>query len=131
MRYFYFLHFTSDEGHVGQMALHIPSGKIYSRTSYKGDAFAPWRRLDVNRRADGTLDEAVHECAVAKTASEAKKLSLPITLTFGGHISGTVSFDGSQNVTCTLSAADIHQRLAALETRIKRVERYLDDRGNW
>lgn len=122
MRFFYFLHFTSDAGHTGQFALHIPTGKIYSRTSYQGGAFTSWRRLDVGRRADGALAEAVYEATLAKSASEAARLRAAMKLTFLGDITGEIAFDGSQNVTCNLSAKAVFDKIKDLEERVKELE---------
>lgn len=118
MRFFYILHFESDTGHVGHIALHLPTGRIYSRMSFKGGEFSSWRRLDVTRRADGTLNEKVYEADRAQTADTAGRLRTPIKITFTGDVSGVVAFDGSMNVSCSLSIP----ALAALEKRISDLE---------
>lgn len=118
MRFFYILSFESDAGHVGHVALHLPTGRIYSRMSYQGGEFSQWRRLDVERKANGTLNEKVEEAERAQTADTAGRLRTPIKITFAGDVSGVVAFDGSMNVSCTLSIP----ALAALEKRIKDLE---------
>lgn len=123
MRFFYILSFESDAGHVGHVALHLPTGRIYSRMSYQGGEFSQWRRLDVDRKANGTLKEKAEEAERAQTADTAGRLRSPIKITFEGAISGVVAFDGSANVSCTLSIP----ALAALEKRISDLEKALDN----
>lgn len=121
MRFFYLLSFESDTGHVGHFALHLPTGRIYSRMSFKGGEFSRWRRLDVTRRADGTLNEKVYEADRAQTADTAGRLRTPIKISFTGDVNGVVTFDGSMNVSCALSIP----ALATLEKRIKDIEESL------
>lgn len=67
-----------------------------------------WKRADVERAADGSLAEAVMESVTAK---QAQKLRTPMKITFEGDAAGSVAFDGSANVTCSLSMnADVVNR---------------------
>lgn len=59
-----------------------------------------WKRADVERAADGSLAEAVMESVTAK---QAQKLRSPMKITFIGGATGSVTFDGSSDVTCSLS----------------------------
>lgn len=79
-----------------------------------------WKRADVERAADGSLAEAVMESVTAK---QAQKLRTPMKITFEGDASGSVTFDGSANVACSLSMnADVVNRVvdAAMSEHVRR-----------
>lgn len=91
------------------------------RTSHQG-AWSPWMRIDVHRKGNadyGELDAVVYEASVAKTAKTsqaAQSLASPVTITFTGDISGSVSFDGAKpSVQCQVSgvASAIEAAIAA------------------
>lgn len=115
---FYGLHFTSDAGQVCQVRVNTANGHVHLRATHNGD-WSAWRRVDVERNADGTLAEEVQDATNAKRADVAGRLSGSVTLTFEGDVSGIVRFDGSQgNISTTLKVpalADILSRLERLE----------------
>lgn len=115
--YYYGLHFVGSDKVPVQVRVHTKQTEIWARSAPNGE-WTPWRRLDVTRNADGTLAEEVAEATHAKRADTALRLTYPMTLTFAGDVSGAVSFDGSVNVTCTVSVpglGDIRNRLDELE----------------
>ena len=77
-----------------------------------------WKRADVERGADGSLTEAVMECV---TARQAQKLRTPMKITFSGDVTGTVSFDGSGDVSCSLSASAAIN--AAMDEHVRKYHR--------
>lgn len=98
---FYGLHFTSDAGVVFQIAVNTANCHIFCRATRSG-GWSPWRRVDVERNADGTLNERVAEATHARRADTAARLAYPMKWTFTGDVRGEVSFDGSGNVSCGL-----------------------------
>lgn len=114
---FYGLHFVGSDKIPVQVRVNTKKTEIWARSAPNGE-WTPWRRLDVTRNTDGTLAEEVAEATHAKRADTALRLTYPMTLTFTGDASGNVSFDGSVNVTCSLSIpalGDIRGRLDKLE----------------
>lgn len=89
-----------------EMAVDNKTGHVKIRFTDKG-AWSAWQRIDVKRKGNadnGELDEAVYEATTSKTAQTAKRLAAPVTITFGGDVSGAVSFDGSsEKVSCNIS----------------------------
>lgn len=116
---YYGLHFTSDSGQVCQLTINTSNCRVFLRATVNG-AWQAWRRVDVERNADGTLREKVSESTRAQQADTAGRLRVPITLTLTGQAAGAASFDGSQNVTLEVgipSLADILARLQKLEQK--------------
>lgn len=114
---FYGLHFTSDAGVVFQVAVNTANCHIFCRATKNG-AWGAWRRVDVERNSDGTLNERVAEAVHAQRADAAMRWLYAMKLTFSGDVRGEISFDGSRNATCNLSIpslGDIRKRLDKLE----------------
>ena len=89
-----------------ELAVDNETGHVKIRFTDKG-AWSAWQRIDVKRKGNadnGELDEAVYEAATAKTAQTAKKLASPVTIAFGGDVSGTVRCNIS-GVTSAINAA--------------------------
>lgn len=100
---YYGLHFISDAKIPMQVRVHSATLRIYCRAAPNGE-WGAWRRLDVDRNADGSLKETVASSNHAKSADAATRFKLPMKITFNGGVSGSVSFDGSEDVSCALSA---------------------------
>ena len=99
----YGLHFVSDAGEALQIRVDTNDCSLHVRSTNKG-AWGTWRRLDVQRNADGTLNAEVAKAARATSADTAVKLAKPIKITFTGGASGSATFDGSkENVSCSLA----------------------------
>ncbi|EGW50111.1 hypothetical protein HMPREF1022_02933 [Desulfovibrio sp. 6_1_46AFAA] len=114
---FYGLHFVGSDKIPVQVRVNTKKTEIWARSAPNGE-WTPWRRLDVTRNADGTLAEEVAEATHAKRADTALRLTYPMKLSLTGDVSGEVSFDGSENVTCVVSIpglGDIRNRLDKLE----------------
>lgn len=116
--YYYGLHFVGSDKVPVQVRVNTKKTEIWARSAPNGGEWTRWRRLDVTRNDDGTLAEEVAEATHAKRADTALQLTYPMTLTFTGDVSGKVRFDGSVNVTCSVSIpglGDIRNRLDKLE----------------
>lgn len=101
---YYGLHFISDAKIPVQVRVDSASLRIWCRAAPNGE-WGAWRRMDVDRKADGTLAEVVAESSHAKLADAAGRLRSPMRIDFvGGNVTGTVEFDGSQSAKCALSA---------------------------
>ena len=85
-------------GETAQIRI-TPESQLHFRITDNGE-WLPWKRADVERAADGSLNEAVMECVLAR---QAQKLQLPMKLVFSGDAAGSVAFDGSEDVSCSLS----------------------------
>lgn len=80
-----------------------------------------WKRADVERAADGSLAEAVMESVTAK---QAQKLRTPMKITFEGDAAGSVTFDGSSDVTCSLSINGMSDIVnSALDEHVRKYHR--------
>ncbi|MFR8275763.1 MAG: hypothetical protein ACLU98_05275 [Desulfovibrio fairfieldensis] len=108
-----------------ELAVDNETGHVKIRFTDKG-AWSAWQRIDVKRKGNadnGELDEAVYEATTAKTAQTAKKLASPITISFSGDVSGTVSFDGgSEKATCNISGVTSAIN-AAMASHVERYHR--------
>lgn len=89
---FYGLHFTSDTGEALQVMLNTNGLKLYARAT-TGGGWGQWRRLDQEKNDTSSTVEK---------AQSAGRWTSPMTLHFGGDVSGSVTFDGSQDVTARL-----------------------------
>ena len=117
---YYGLHFTSDDRVPVQVRVDTSTQAVWARTAPRGGAWTEWRRLDVMRNADGSLKESIAEATHAKRADTAGRLTKAMKLKVTGDATGTVSLDGSGDVTLALNIAElasIRSRLAALEAR--------------
>jgi len=121
------LHFSSDDNEPTQVRFSMDNQQCWVRTCPQGQ-WTPWRRLDVMRNADGTLNERVAESSNAKTADKAKSLNRAVTIVLTGDASGSVSFDGSETSDVVLNVSigalgQTNTSLADLEKRVTRLER--------
>ena len=117
---FYGLHFVGDDKVPVQVRISTSNQQIWARSAPNGE-WTEWRRLDVIRNLDGTLAEEVTEATHAKSADAAGRLKNQVKITFSGDVSGSVSFDGSASVACSLSIAglgSLSSRISSLEDRI-------------
>ena len=100
---YYGLNFASSMGESIQLIVDIDSLVVEARSTIGGE-WQPWRRLDTQRNADGSLAEAVASTISAQRADRADRFSTPVKVNFTGDVSGTLEFDGSsQEITCNLS----------------------------
>nr|DAJ67744.1 MAG TPA: Dec protein, OB-Fold, Decoration, VIRAL PROTEIN [Caudoviricetes sp.] len=116
---YYGLHFVGDDKTPVQVRVNTSNQQIWCRSCPKGE-WTAWRRLDVERKLDGTLDEEVAESTHAKNADVAGKLRYAVRLEMTGDAFGEASFDGSQNTSINLSIpalSGILNRLDALEKK--------------
>lgn len=115
---YYGLHFTSDDRVPVQVRVDTSTQAVWARTAPRGGAWTEWRRLDVMRNPDGSLNERIAEAVHAQRADTAGRFAKAMKLRVTGDATGTVSFDGSGDVTLSLNIAAlaaIHSRLDALE----------------
>lgn len=122
---FYGLHFVGDDKVPVQVRVSTSNQQIWARSAPNG-TWTEWRRLDVRRNLDGTLAEEVAEATHAKSADTAGRLKYPTRITFLGDVSGSVSFDGSTNVSCALSIPAI----GSLSSRISKLEERINNSGS-
>ena len=122
---FYGLHFVGDDKVPVQVRVSTSNQQIWARSAPNG-TWTEWRRLDVRRNLDGTLAEEVAEATHAKSADTAGRLKYQARITFSGDVSGSVSFDGSTNVSCALSIPAI----GSLSSRISKLEERIDNSGS-
>lgn len=122
---FYGLHFVGDDKVPVQVRVSTSNQQIWARSAPNG-TWTEWRRLDVRRNLDGTLAEEVAEATHAKSADTAGRLKYQTRITFSGDVSGSVSFDGSTNVSCALSIPAI----GSLSSRISKLEERIDNSGS-
>ena len=122
---FYGLHFVGDDKVPVQVRISTSNQQIWARSAPNGE-WTEWRRLDVIRNLDGTLAEEVTEATHAKSADTAGRLKYQTRITFSGDVSGSVSFDGSTNVSCALSIPAI----GSLSSRISKLEERIDNSGS-
>jgi len=123
--------FSNASGESAELGIESGTNHLYARTTTDGN-WSAWVRVDARRKASGALDESVWETEEAKRAQTAMRLSHPMTMRFEGDVLGSVSFDGSGDVTCSLKSAglnsaqslldDYGKRIAKLEARVKRLE---------
>lgn len=95
-------HFNANSGESLQFVVDTEQLQIAARATIGGE-WKGWKRLDVDRKADGTLDERVEEANVAKRADTAGRLYAPVKISCSGVVSGVVEIDGSKDVLLSLS----------------------------
>lgn len=93
---FYGLQFNTSGGESMQVVINTAL-QVYARAS-SGGIFGEWKYVCGPGEGDGAL-----EVEKATVAEKAYRLASPMTITFAGDAQGAVSFDGSGNVTATLS----------------------------
>lgn len=93
---FYGLQFNTSEGESMQVVINTAL-QVYARAS-SGGIFGEWKYVCGPGEGNGAL-----EVEKATVAEKAYRLASPMTITFAGDAQGAVSFDGSGNVTATLS----------------------------
>lgn len=123
---FYGLHFTSDTGQICQVAVNTANCHIFLRALVNG-SWTGWRRVDVERNADGTLNERVAEATRAQRADTAMRFVFPVRIILAGEAAGSVLTDFSGDTTISLTIpelAKIHKRLDALSSSIDRLWEY-------
>ena len=123
---FYGLHFYSDDKTPLQVAVDMSKQQVFARSCPNGE-WTAWRRLDVMRNADGTLAEEVAEATHAKRADTAGKFARPMKIVFTGDVTGTASFDGSEDISVRLYASGITRRLSELEGRVAGLSISIED----
>ena len=88
--------FRSASGYTSQMLYDSVSDKLYTRT-YQSGTWTGWVSYYSSKNPQATI---------SGNASTANKLATARTITLGGDCSGSVSFDGSANVTLTATVKD-------------------------
>lgn len=132
---YYGLHFVGDDLTPIQVRFGLNDQQCWMRSCPNGE-WTAWRRLDADRNADGTLDETVSNAKTADTAMKAKRLEKTVTISVSGDMTGSVSFDGSQEaVSLSLSAVnqedysgpidDLKKRVAALEADVATLQEWV------
>lgn len=150
---YYGLHWVSSNDVPLQVRVDIDDLSIWARFAPKNGAWTDWRRLDAeylsNGVIKGTVENALHAGSAdsattassadsassagaisggvdsADSASVAGKLRRAMTITYNGDATGTVTFDGSKDVTCKLTVAaltDVLSRLSKLEKTVKTLQ---------
>lgn len=124
---FYGLHWVANDGTPMQLRIETRTLEIWGRSCPRGGEWTAWRRLDVYRNADGTLNETVNNASHADKADTAVRLESPITINLAGVITGTGKFDGANNVIINTEYgsggdSDTASRLKAMEKRIEELE---------
>lgn len=131
---YYGLHFVGADNVPVQVRINTRDLQIWARSAPNG-SWNEWRRLDVTRNTDGTLTAGVSEATQAKSSDIAGRLKYPFRITFTGDVSGSLSTDGSGDVSCELSVAslsdlsnknsslskeitDLKNRISSLEERV-------------
>lgn len=94
---YYGLQFNTSEGECMQVVINTAGLQVYARTT-SGGIFGVWEYICGPSEGSDTLE--VEKAAVAERAY---RLASPMTIAFTGDAQGSVTFDGSQNVTATLS----------------------------
>ena len=89
------LQFKSDTGETAEIVIDTESMQLKFRAT-EGGEWRDWKRADVDRTPDGTLNEVVFETASAKKAEVANKWTNPVTVMFTGGAVGSVTLDGSE-----------------------------------
>ncbi|MBO4300906.1 MAG: hypothetical protein J5861_04810 [Desulfovibrio sp.] len=79
-----------------------PDLQVWARWAPSGGSWTAWRRLDVVRNEDGTLNETVQEAIHAASADTATSLSTTCSVTFEGDVTGSFDFNGTDDITCNL-----------------------------
>lgn len=123
------LHWKTNDGTPLQLLIENRTLHVWARSCPRGGEWTGWRRLDVERNADGTLNEIVASATNAKTADTATRLAKAVAINLTGAVTGTGYFDGSQDVYIETiadnsgsseisgSLADLSNRIAALEAK--------------
>jgi hypothetical protein len=107
----YGLTFDSDMAEDIQVHVDAKDCTVYARST-TGGGWSAWRRLDVKRLPDGTLDEKVNRTVGADKADKADRFTTPVTVTFTGDIAGELSFDGAtQKITCNLTVPGVPEAI--------------------
>lgn len=119
---FYGLHFTNDSGVRMQVAVNTSNGHTFLRSCLNGQ-WGGWRRIDVERNSDGTLNEEVAVATTAKSADAAGRLKYPMKITFTGGATGEASFDGSMDIECALAVNQGAQIQAAIDDHVNKYHR--------
>lgn len=120
---YYGLHFVGADNVPVQVRINTRDLQIWARSAPNG-SWNEWRRLDVPRNSDGTLTAGVSEATQAKSSDSAGRLKYPFKITFTGDATGSLSTDGSGDVSCALtipslsSLSSLSSRISALEERI-------------
>lgn len=126
---FYGLHWTSDGGCPLQVRIDTRTLEVWARSCPRGGEWTPWRRLDVYRNADGTLNETVYNCETAN------RLANPVTINLSGAVTGYAQFDGSGDVNIVTAKGSGDGDTGGsdtgdIETRLARVEELLGYYGH-
>lgn len=124
------LHWKTDDGTPLQLLIENRKLHVWARSCPRGGEWTAWRRLDVDRNADGTLNETVANATNAKTADTATRLAKTISINLTGAVTGTGYLDGTQDVHIETSGgsggdsgnvsgsiADLSNRIAGLEAK--------------
>lgn len=95
---FYGLHWICSDGTPLQIKLETRTLHLWARSCPRGGEWTKWRRLDVDRNEDGTLNESVSNASHATTADTATRLARSIRINLTGAVTGSGETDGTQDV---------------------------------
>lgn len=109
------LHWKTDDGTPLQLLIENRTLHVWARSCPRGGEWTGWRRLDVERNADGTLNETVATATNAKSADTATRLAKAVSINLTGAITGSAIFDGAQDVFIETGGGSLSDRVSALE----------------
>lgn len=126
---FYGLHWIADDGTPMQVRIETRTLRCWARSCPRGGEWTAWRRLDVERNSDGTLNETCMNAIHAKVADACNKLARTCSIYLSGAVTGAGILDGSGDVHIVTSLGEgggdnqggaiesLEQRVAALEAQ--------------
>lgn len=121
------LHWTTDDGTPLQVRIETRTLQCWARSCPRGGEWTAWRRLDVKRDADGTLDETCMNAIHARVADACDRLARACSIYLSGAVTGVGTLDGSGDVhiiTTRSNAGDANEddAISALERRVAALE---------
>lgn len=125
---YYGLHWIADDGTPLQVRIETRLQEVWARSCPRGGEWTAWRRLDVNRNADNTLNETVANATNAKTADVATRLAKAVTINLQGAVTGTGTFTGANDIYINTTAGSssgagsLESKINALEQRVAALE---------
>ena len=126
---YYGLHFTGDDKEPLQVRVSMENQQIWCRSCINGE-WTAWRRLDVERNAEGEIDEKIANLK----ALTAERLANPFVLRITGQGSGSARIDGALDTDLGLeipALEDIFKRLGALEEEVVELEKTIKRYHEW
>lgn len=123
---FYGLHWKASDGTPLQIRIETRTMEMWARSCPRGGEWTAWRRLDVYRKADGTLDEVVAQATNAKNADTATRLATPVTINLNGEVVGSGIFDGANSIYISTRLGSASET-GALQTQVDTLKQKLSE----